>query len=300
MTRARRLWFQSRNSRQRTTRPPDQAPGRLFPNRRGGIALTTPARSSIIFNPNLGLAVAAPVAGRMASPTGKPPPPIKRTPAYQWEGSSMSSEIRPPVVSMPTAPACLPGWDMQDKDDDRKNTHLWIVNRSIEMVETLTGPQRAAASFLKDLTIAHVADLHQGIWDADFLAPYNDWLWGYHFYDPDDGSNFYSCEVFPDVCHQPALAWGTKCYNESLTAFEQNDTAQAVYKLGLALHFLTDVGQPMHATNFTNFDKVPGYHAAFEAYAMEWTDKANPGPIPYAQNIRSDAPGDYITAAARL
>jgi hypothetical protein len=72
----------------------------------------------------------------------------------------------------PSAAAHLPGWDMQDKDDPRKNTHLWIADEALQMVKTLSGYQGAAAKALIALTDQQAAPLHQGIWDADFESPW--------------------------------------------------------------------------------------------------------------------------------
>jgi phospholipase C len=214
--------------------------------------------------------------------------------------AAASPTFTPSPEPTPTRPGCVPGWDMIERDNERRNTHLWIVNRSIDMVATLNGPQQAAGRFLKDLAVKYVADLHLGIWDADFVPPYSDLGWAHHFYDPDTGSNFLSCTLFPNDCRETALIWGVKTYNESLAAYAQNDVHQAVFKLGVALHFLTDVGQPMHAANFTAFHDFPGYHGSFETAAMEFIDRVNPPRVPYVQTIDSSDPGDYIKAAARL
>lgn len=40
----------------------------------------------------------------------------------------------------------------------------------------------------------------------------------------------------------------------------------AFYKLGLAIHYYTDISQPMHANNFTAISYPPGYHCAYENY----------------------------------
>ena len=189
---------------------------------------------------------------------------------------------------------------MQDKDDPRKNTHLWIVVQALQMVGTLSGPPGAAAKALIALTDLQVAQLHQGIWDADFESPWKDYGWAYHFYDPDKGTSYLPCILYPETCHQTARVWGAKCFNASLDAYKGRDFATAVYQLGLSLHYLTDVGQPMHAANFTNLSNRMGYHHAFEAHVLQWTNATSPPAIPYVQTITAVRPEAYIDAAARL
>src|SRR5262245_21414118 len=96
---------------------------------------------------------------------------------------------RPPAADVPRADG-LPGWDMQDKDDPSKNTHLWIVDCAVDMLARMTGPYAAAAASLRTFLAANGSTLHQGLWDADHKAPYNDPVDGIpryysHFYDPD-------------------------------------------------------------------------------------------------------------------
>jgi phospholipase C len=217
---------------------------------------------------------------------------------------SRSQEAAPPVEPFtPTAaePAHVPGWDMQDKDDPSKNTHLWIVVEALQMVGTLTGPQGAAAKLLLQLTTDQQAQLHQGIWDADNLSPWDDHIYAYHFYDPDTDSNYYSCFFTPDLCRQTARMWGAKCFTSSLYAYMTRDLSTAVYQLGLSLHYLTDVGQPMHAANFTAYNPAaPTYHQGFESYVIDWTNENKPAPLPYVQTVTGDAYEPYIESAARL
>src|SRR5262249_15788483 len=107
----------------------------------------------------------------------------------------------------------------------------------------------------------------QGVYDADYLAEYNNPkndgrlivpTWKSHFYDPDTGKNW---EGDTDPT---ALPMGRKLFNDSVIAYHNGNKQDAGYKLGLSLHYLTDVGQPMHAANFTAIDLPLGWHARFE------------------------------------
>jgi phospholipase C len=194
----------------------------------------------------------------------------------------------------------LPGWDMETKDDPRRNTHLWIVVESLQMVGTLAGPEGAAGKLLLQLTNEQQTPLHQGIWDADFNKPWSDYQWAYHFYNPNTGTNFWPCLVRPETCRQTARVWGAKCFVSSLDAYKNEDYATAVYQLGLSLHFLTDLSQPMHAANYVaNEPNAPDYHQGFESYTIKWTNRVRPAPLKYEQTIDSAAFEGYIDVAAR-
>jgi phospholipase C len=194
----------------------------------------------------------------------------------------------------------IPNWAMNDKDDDTRNTHLWIVNRSLEMVyresARLNEPFGAR---LQQFLGNNLAMMHQGLWDADNKAPYNDPVLGQatymsHFYDPDTEENYLGFRS------PTALTQGAVYFQQALSAYWSGAMDQAAYNLGLALHYVTDVGQPMHAANFINvFNYPPKYHEDFEQYVVEWTNANPPPAIPYSGNILSAAPGDFIKEAAR-
>jgi hypothetical protein len=50
-------------------------------------------------------------------------------------------------------------------------------------------------------------------------------------------------------------------------------TAKSCYELGLALHYYTDMTQPMHAVNFTAVMHPAKLHSNLEGYAMEIQDR---------------------------
>lgn len=199
-----------------------------------------------------------------------------------------------------TAVGVVPGWDMKDRDDPSKNTHLWIVLQALEMVHRLSGWRGAAAQAVWELALDHSADLHQGIWDADFVSPYNDLGWAFHFYDPDTHRNWLDPTLYPEKCLETARYWGALCEMSSWRAYQSGDLSTAAYQLGLALHFLTDVGQPMHAANFTSKDRPYLYHSGFEAYVLDWTNQTQPQPIPYVQTISASSIMGYIQWLAEL
>lgn len=171
-------------------------------------------------------------------------------------------------------------FDMQDKDDETRNTHLWLVNRATEMASE-AGPVGAA---LADLMRQHAARMHQGLWDADNAAPYNDPIAGVasyasHFYDPTTGLNYLK------QADPTALTRGRQFFDAALDYYWDGDQERAVYFLGLSLHYITDCSQPMHAVNFTNLDIPLKYHAGFEEYVITWLN-AHPQQRPaYQQTL---------------
>lgn len=129
----------------------------------------------------------------------------------------------------------------------------------------------------------------QGLYEADYKPEYTGTYAGViiyymHFYDAKTGHSFYpGFENARTECE--------KYFNRSL--FTPPETArpellaQIGYLLGLSLHYLTDVTQPMHAVNFTNgleyrtFPNIPNplekRHSAFEGYADSDRFNLSPG-----------------------
>lgn len=188
-------------------------------------------------------------------------------------------------------PSCNPGrleWDTEDVWDETKSTHLYIVNRAAQLAGTGTTP--GFADFInsdmqpfvgKDEASKFRQGLCQGIYDADFLPAFNNpnWLtqptWKSHFYDPATGQN-YMGETTPTALTNGALFLAT-----SVAQFRPGpfDAYTAGYNLGLALHYFTDLTQPMHAANYTYLSSFPfGYHTDFEVYVMAQQAAVTPQP----------------------
>jgi phospholipase C len=174
------------------------------------------------------------------------------------------------------APGTL-GWDTQSVFDETKSTHLYLVNRAAQLASTAQSPAGPfVAANLQPMQSPPQAGtfrqaLCQGLRDADFLAPYNDpnrlgvATYASHFYDDTTGLNY---EGEPEPT---ALTNGVKFFNLSVAAMRQAqpDPQAGGYNLGLALHYFTDLTQPMHSGNYTYLSSIPlGYHTQFEEYAM--------------------------------
>lgn len=180
-------------------------------------------------------------------------------------------------------------WDTEDVWDETKSTHLYLVNRAAQLVATCaTDPAFQAFVQNQIQPGANEAEaglfrqgLCQGLYDADFLPAYNDpnflrqATWKSHFYDESTGLN-YMGETAPT-----ALSNGVEFWQKSLTFLQSGaaDLKQGGYFLGLALHYFTDLTQPMHAANYTYLSSFPfGYHTDFEVYTMSQQAAVQPQP----------------------
>ena len=163
-----------------------------------------------------------------------------------------------------------PMFAANDPFDAAKSTHLFIV----KMAAKVASKQGKVGKKFYDIfrpdqvhgDVFHEA-VCQGVYDADYLPQYNNPAndgkliqptYKSHFYDPDTGKNWLG-DTDPT-----ALTMGHKLCLDSLYAYHRGDMRAAGYALGLSLHYLTDLGQPMHAANFTWLGPPMGWHSKFE------------------------------------
>ncbi|HEX2900534.1 MAG TPA: hypothetical protein VHS96_12505, partial [Bacteroidia bacterium] len=98
----------------------------------------------------------------------------------------------------------------------------------------------------------------KGLKDADYELQYTGIAWKYHFYHPGSGQNYMGFG-------ETAKSMGVRYFDLALNAGNdiyrklqrgQQPTDQELfgcgYNLGVALHYITDLTQPMHASNFAN------------------------------------------------
>ncbi|MDQ0416693.1 phospholipase C [Croceifilum oryzae] len=149
-----------------------------------------------------------------------------------------------------------PNWTTGHPHEEGTNSHLWIVSRSIDIMTGSNEVQSQEVSLLKKWK----DDLAQGLYDADHIVTYNNFgTFSSHFYDPDTGSSY-----LPGV--KTAKETGVKYFHMAGEAYRSKDVKQAFYYLGLSLHFLTDLTQPMHSSNFTSATMPWGFHSKFEDF----------------------------------
>lgn len=196
-------------------------------------------------------------------------------------------------VERPGVPA--PRWDAQDPFDETKSTHLWIVNRGAELAHADAEVGEAIRDLVAPFRGRTGVPFHDnvciGLYETDYKYN-NGHTWCGHFYDPVTQKNWLGM-------HRPtALTEGVVRFAESVQAYNEGVMDEAGYKLGMALHYLTDLTQPMHASNFTFLSSfLWGYHSAFESYMMKLQSTLNPN-VTYTA-ATSINPGDYLIAAAQ-
>lgn len=174
-------------------------------------------------------------------------------------------------------------WDAESVDNETRNTHLWIVNRALDILGSHPELDTANTVFQRLNEPTCRTAWQQGLIDADFLAKYNGGMsdlpipastlqiasaqssWKSHFYDPESGLN-YDGQADPTAFTQTMLFAAAGAPIEVETgAF--NETSPC-YNTGLSLHYFTDLTQPMHAANFTALSRPRGLHSNIEGHAM--------------------------------
>lgn len=216
-------------------------------------------------------------------------------------------EVQHPGAMMEGGPASrgpVPGWYLESVGNERYSTHLWLVNRGATVAGEAGGPYgRTVAGLVKPFTQLGADRFHdqllQGLYDADEKAPYNDPAngigpptWKSHFCHPVTKENYFG-ETRPT-----ALTQGAEYFRLAVQQHHANDPEHAGYSLGLSLHYLTDLTQPMHTGNFTYWDSfLPGYHTDYEQYVMAIQTRV---PIPRPRELidLGIEPEPYLLGAA--
>jgi hypothetical protein len=188
--------------------------------------------------------------------------------------------------------------DENARYDDTKNTHLWIVLRAARLAaqdpvvgHLLTAAIRPEAKDIPD-AIFHNA-LCQGLYDGDYKKEFNNSkTYVSHFYDPDTGCNYMG------VKDPSALTQGRTYFKQARDAYLANHIQDAGYYLGVSLHYMTDLTQPMHAANYTWLHFPIGFHTLWEEYAQTLLNQVMP-PDHYSPLDLGTMPDPYLRAAAR-
>ncbi len=162
-------------------------------------------------------------------------------------------------------------WEAASYTDENLSTHLFVVNRAVGLLEHSMSDSRAR-SIGRLLNVPTCRQRWQeGLLEADTNANYNNsWTWKSHFFDPESGKNYSLNDVvFPGRSLPTARTAAATHVAQATARFRQGDIGQGCYELGLAMHYFTDLTQPMHAANFSALD-VPKYlHSNYESYAQD-------------------------------
>jgi hypothetical protein len=172
-------------------------------------------------------------------------------------------------------------WEADSVIDERGSTHLFVVQNAIQILakEADTSEARQLLVQLEEPECAFQWKL--GLHDADFRSTYNGGrsditvastifdimrerpTWETHFYNPETGLN-YKGNI------RTALSETMKELSSIKNiAGSKPERFDACYSLGLALHYFTDITQPMHAANFTALSHPLKLHSNLEARAMK-------------------------------
>ncbi len=202
-------------------------------------------------------------------------------------GIAPGVEVGSPAAEVPAEVDQPPGvirWETALTGEEASSTHLWIVDRAIDILSRHTDQPSAAAAYERLTDPVCQSRWQQGLFDADYKAPYHDgysnlypgaseWrialsgaTWESHFYDPDSGEN-YRGKTSP-VAKQRALEHAANADAK----LANGDAWNGCYELGLSLHYMTDMTQPMHTANFAATDWPLRLHTHLEGYAMQVQD----------------------------
>jgi phospholipase C len=202
-------------------------------------------------------------------------------------------------------------WDAESVDNEHASTHLWIVNRGIDLLgkHPELPVAKSAFAFMNEPNCR--TNWQQGLIDADFKAVYNNGrhdlaqgandaqvalsgaTWESHFFDVDTGKN-YKGATSPTALTEAETH--IKRSMEDGAGRLASGNAKACYELGLALHYYTDMTQPMHAVNFTATMHPAKLHSNLEGYAMEIQARY---PLDEWSGAPSGEMHDYILKTAR-
>ncbi len=152
----------------------------------------------------------------------------------------------------------------------RSNTHLFVVNRAIELLAKTNDPI-AAAAVQKMNTASCRVQWEGGLWDADDgNLSETGGARGTHFYNG-GGKDFLGnatkvVTYMLGLNEQNAGGNARQAAKKYLAAAANLSSDANCYQLGLSLHYLTDMTQPMHASSFSAADIPTSQHPAFEDY----------------------------------
>lgn len=144
---------------------------------------------------------------------------------------------------------------------EKENTHLWILHNAINLMKL--NERNGIEPIELDYLCAWKKALERGIHHADWLCLCNTfYLYGNHYYDPDTGKSFIPTKTAKDM--------GINFFKKAGVMFKKGKLKKAFFYLGLSLHYVTDITQPMHVALFTDWNlSMPFYHNQFEEYAAK-------------------------------
>jgi hypothetical protein len=196
---------------------------------------------------------------------------------------------RPPVTES-SGCCCGPQAAISEEDEPsvvwNDETHKLAVETGVHVLINMANPTPEAQEFKRTWNGNFWGPLFRGLHDADYKDPwYAGGIYKDHFYDPATERNYLGelssalteCRRWFNL----SVHSGRRGYRLPPGQPKNEAYARAGYYLGLALHFFTDLTQPMHAANFIYLPVVQPQHKIFEDYTESVRDRylTNPAPI---------------------
>ena len=166
----------------------------------------------------------------------------------------------------------------------RGNTHMWVVDRGLDLLKKSADP--VAVKAVKRMSNAACQmKWQQGLYDGDgptyVDSPTNVKTAGSHFYNAlgkDAWGNKTSATTYLVLGIDVSLNTGGRTPNARESANKLVTTAdlstdEGCYKLGVALHYMTDLTQPMHSTSFSAASSPMMLHPYWESYVPMIQDR---------------------------
>lgn len=188
----------------------------------------------------------------------------------------------------------------------RANTHLWVAHHAIELLEKSDDPIARKVAALMTRTSCKTA-WENGLWDADDTLGegFNEHA-GSHFYNgagrdwEGRPTKIVTYVAFGEEKHKDGN--GRDNAKQHLAKIGSLSTDDECRELGLAVHYLTDVTQPMHSTSFSAAQVPLDLHPVYEEYVghlqtkfpvnaawdRRWLDKT-PDQIFFETAVKSNA-----------
>lgn len=155
-----------------------------------------------------------------------------------------------------------PYWASGSSTNEGKSTHLFIANHAVALLGQ-HGEPRAQRAYAWMTSSSCANRWRQGLDDADHKVGYNNWFtWKSHFYDPSTGTNYLGST------HPVAYDEALEHLATARSRLAAGDAYKGCYELGLALHYATDMTQPMHAANYAATDWPLNLHSHLEDRAV--------------------------------
>lgn len=157
----------------------------------------------------------------------------------------------------------------------RGNTHAWVVNRALDLLQRSQDPTAVRTAATMNTPGCRV-EWENGLWDTDDgdFADSPGKAMGTHFYNgagKDAEGNAITTVTYmyfgTEQNSKGNARTNTKDLIDALTSLPFSTPEKAdCYKIGRALHYLTDITQPMHATSFSGGSVPLMLHPVLEEY----------------------------------